>query len=108
MGEQSAHVAHHAPGVHLPWRPHALAKKEIAGESRQRTDHKSRARAQTGARDDSNGRNGLEIGNWPKQDASRRSQGSQHERGHNLPQRRATRLVARKEHGEHKHHHRKH
>ena len=108
MGEQSAYIAHHAPGIHLPRRPHTLAKKEVAGKGRQRAYHKARARAQACARDNGDGRDGLEIRDGPKQDAPRRRQGSQHKRGHDLPQRRTTRLVTCKEHGEHEHHHGEH
>ena len=108
MRQRTANIANQAPGIHLPWRPHALSKKEVAGQRRQRTNHKAVTTTERRPGDNGDGAHGFKVGNGAKQDAPRRGQRRQHQRWHNLSQARARRLVARKEQREHQRHHDKH
>ena len=108
MCQCAADVAHQAPGIHLPRRPHTLTKKEITGQRRQRADHKAIAPAQRRPCDNGNGAHRLKVGNGPKQDAPRRRQRRQHQRGHNLTQARTRCLIARKKQRKHERHHDQH
>ena len=83
-------------------------KKEIAGQRRQRANHKTIAATKRRPRDNGDGAHRLKIGNGPKQDAPRRRQRRQHQRGHNLAQTRTRCLVTRKEQREHERHHNQH
>ena len=106
--EQATHVTDHAPGIHLPGGPHTLPKKEIAGEGRKGTDHKAVARPERHARDDSDGRDGLEVRDGTEEHAPGRGERGEHERGHDLPERRTLSLVPRKKERDHQRHHREH
>ena len=59
-------------------------------------------------RDNGDGAHRFKVGNGPKQDAPRRRQRRQHQRGHNLAQTRTRCLVTRKEQREHQRHHNQH
>ena len=108
MRQRTANIANQAPGIHLPWRPHALSKKEIAGQRRQRADHKTIATAKCRTRNNGDSAHRLKVGNGAKQDAPRRGQRRQHQRGHDLAQARSRRLVARKEQRKHQRHYNQH
>ena len=108
MRQRTANIANQAPGIHLPWRPHALPKKEIAGQRRQRANHKTIAATKRRPRDNGDGAHRFKVGNGPKQDAPRRRQRRQRQRGHNLAQTRTRCLVTRKEQCKHQRHHDKH
>ena len=86
MRQRAANIAHQTPGIHLPRRPHTLSKKEITGQRCQRADHKTIATAKCRTRDNGDSAHGLKIGNGPEQDAPRRGQRRQHQRGHDLAQ----------------------
>ena len=108
MRQRTANVSHEPPGIHLPRRPHALPKKEIAGQRRQRTDHKAVTTTECRPGDNGDGTHGFKVGNGAKQDAPRRGQCCQNQRGHNLAQTRTRCLVTRKEQREHQRHHNQH
>ena len=108
MRQRTANIANQAPGIHLPWCPHALSKKEITGQCCQRSDHEAVASTQRRPRDNSDGAHGFKVGNGAEQDAARRGQRRQNQRWHNLAQARSRRLVARKEQCKHERHHDKH
>ena len=108
MRQRAANIANQTPGIHLPWRPHALPKKEIAGQRRQRTDHEAVTTTECRPGDNGDGAHGFKVGNGAKQDAPRRGQRRQNQRWHNLAQARSRRLVARKKQREHQRHHDKH
>ena len=108
MRQRAANIANQTPGIHLPRRPHALSKKEIAGQRCQRADHKTIATAKCRTRDNGDSAHRFKVGNGAKQDAPRRGQRRQHQRGHNLAQARARHLVTRKEQRKHQRHHDKH
>lgn len=84
------------------------AQKEIAGQRRQRADHKAVTTAECRPSDNGDGTHRFKVGNGAKQDAPCRGQCRQHQRGHNLAQARSRRLVARKEQRKHQRHHDKH
>ena len=108
MRQRAANIADQTPGIHLPRCPHALPKKEIAGQRRQCTDHKAVTTTERRPGDNGYGAHGFKVGNGAKQDTPRRGQRRQNQRGHNLAQARSRRLVARKEQREHQRHHDKH
>ena len=53
-------------------RPHALSKKEVAGQRRQRTNHKAVTTTERRPGDNGDGAHGFKVGNGAKQDAPRR------------------------------------
>ena len=108
MRQRAANIANQTPGIHLPRRPHALSKKEIAGQRRQRANHKTITAAKRRPRDNGDSAHRFKVGNGPKQDAPRRRQRRQHQRGHNLAQTRTRCLVTRKEQRKHQRHHNQH
>ena len=83
--KQTAHIAHEAPGVHLPGRPRALAKEEVGHECGHGAHHKACPRAQHGPRKRGNGPHRLDVGDGGEQHAPRGGHGGEHCRGHELP-----------------------
>ena len=68
-----------------------------AGKGGDGADHEAVAATQARARQDRDGRDGLDVGNRAEQHAARGGNRPQHDRGHDLAQARARALVATRE-----------
>ena len=107
LPQHATKVAHEPPRIHLPRRPHALAKEEVRYQRSKRAHHEALASAQRGPSHDGYGRDGLDVRDGRKEDAPGRRQSRERCGGHDLPKRRTRRLVAGKEEPYAKYHHQK-